>query len=339
MPLPLLLAAPALISAAAAGIKKTVDATEKFQETKRIRERAATDHETAVRATSRQRYATSLRLRKLGKIKFEIYDNELRRFVEAFRQIKHADLSEWDDEAVELTGETLDLGDLRSIDFSAVDGLKTVAVAGGAGAAAGMISFGAVGSFAAASTGTAIGTLSGAAATNATLAWLGGGTLAAGGGGIAAGTMVLGGIVASPLLLVTGFALDAKGKQALADAKADEAKAAAAIAEMAAVRDVTKAIGVRAKDMAAVLARLRELFLPLVDGVEAQVERDDDYQRFAPDEREQLMLATAVALTLRNMIDTPLLTDNGTLTRRSKRALTVGEQLESQLSAGVGSAA
>jgi hypothetical protein len=55
-----------------------------------------------------------------------------------------------------------------------------------------------------ASTGTAIGTLSGAAATNATLAWLGGGALAAGGGGVAAGTAVLGGLVAIPALVVAG---------------------------------------------------------------------------------------------------------------------------------------
>ena len=45
--------------------------------------------------------------------------------------------------------------------------------------------------FGTASTGTAISTLSGAAATNATLAWLGGGALAAGGGGTAAGTALL----------------------------------------------------------------------------------------------------------------------------------------------------
>ena len=42
-----------------------------------------------------------------------------------------------------------------------------------------------------ASTGTVIGSLSGAAATNAALAWLGGGTLAAGGGGIAAGAAIV----------------------------------------------------------------------------------------------------------------------------------------------------
>lgn len=62
-----------------------------------------------------------------------------------------------------------------------------------------------VSSFGTASTGTAIAGLSGAAATNATLAWLGGGAVAAGGGGIAAGTVVLGGLVAIPALALTSI--------------------------------------------------------------------------------------------------------------------------------------
>ena len=45
--------------------------------------------------------------------------------------------------------------------------------------------------FGTASTGTAISALSGAAATNAALAWLGGGAVAAGGGGVAAGNALL----------------------------------------------------------------------------------------------------------------------------------------------------
>ena len=45
--------------------------------------------------------------------------------------------------------------------------------------------------FGTASTGTAISALSGAAATNAALAWLGGGALAVGGGGMAAGNAFL----------------------------------------------------------------------------------------------------------------------------------------------------
>lgn len=46
-------------------------------------------------------------------------------------------------------------------------------------------------SFGVASTGTAISALSGAAATNAALAWLGGGALAAGGGGMVVGNLLL----------------------------------------------------------------------------------------------------------------------------------------------------
>ena len=66
----------------------------------------------------------------------------------------------------------------------------------GGGLAAGALgaigAYGLVGTLGAASTGTAIGTLSGAAATNAALAWFGGGSLAVGGAGIAGGTAVTG---------------------------------------------------------------------------------------------------------------------------------------------------
>jgi septal ring factor EnvC (AmiA/AmiB activator) len=71
-----------------------------------------------------------------------------------------------------------------------------------------------VGTLASASTGTAISALSGAAATNATLAWLGGGTIVAGGGGIAAGTLVFGGLVAGPAIAVAGLWADARADQA-----------------------------------------------------------------------------------------------------------------------------
>ncbi|HEY4390381.1 MAG TPA: hypothetical protein VGN02_03445 [Paenibacillus sp.] len=61
-----------------------------------------------------------------------------------------------------------------------------------------------VSTFGTASTGAAISGLSGAAAVNATMAWFGGGAIAAGGGGFAAGTAVIGGIVAIPALAIFG---------------------------------------------------------------------------------------------------------------------------------------
>ena len=64
--------------------------------------------------------------------------------------------------------------------------------------------------FGVASTGTAISALSGAAATNAALAWLGGGALAAGGGGMAAGNALL--ALAGPIgWTIAGVAFVASG--------------------------------------------------------------------------------------------------------------------------------
>lgn len=72
-----------------------------------------------------------------------------------------------------------------------------------------------------ASTGTAIASLSGAAATNATLAALGGGSIAAGGGGIALGTTILGASTLGVGLLVGGIIFNFTGSKL--SEKADEA--------------------------------------------------------------------------------------------------------------------
>ncbi|NUW71957.1 hypothetical protein HOP38_05490 [Vibrio mediterranei] len=68
-----------------------------------------------------------------------------------------------------------------------------------------------------ASTGTAISSLSGIAATNATLAWFGGGSLAAGGAGMSGGFWVLGGIVAAPLVYFSTKSSYKKAKQIKAE--------------------------------------------------------------------------------------------------------------------------
>ncbi|WP_210114204.1 hypothetical protein [Weissella confusa] len=100
----------------------------------------------------------------------------------------------------------------------------TVATFGGAGLTAVAMSLGT------ASTGTAVGALSGAAATNAALAWLGGGTLAAGGSGIAGGEALL--ALTGPIgwgiggAIMLGSGLWARGKNAHAaeDMRADAVK-------------------------------------------------------------------------------------------------------------------
>ena len=72
-----------------------------------------------------------------------------------------------------------------------------------------------------ASTGTAISSLTGIAATNATLAAIGGGALSVGGGGMALGSAILGGATLGVGLLVGGVVFNVTGSK-MSD-QADEA--------------------------------------------------------------------------------------------------------------------
>lgn len=81
--------------------------------------------------------------------------------------------------------------------------------------------------FGTASTGTAIAALSGAAATNATLAWIGGGALVAGGGGMVAGEALLalaipGGLLIGGIGIITGGALASSRNRKAAEEAEDK---------------------------------------------------------------------------------------------------------------------
>lgn len=90
-----------------------------------------------------------------------------------------------------------------------------IGVGGMVGGLAALGAYSGVGMFAATASGTAISSLGGAAATNATLAWLGGGSMTAGGFGMAAGAAALGGIIAGPLISIVGAAYAASKEKEL----------------------------------------------------------------------------------------------------------------------------
>ncbi|KAB2590158.1 helix-turn-helix transcriptional regulator [Streptomyces arboris] len=115
------------------------------------------------------------------------------------------------EETVESTGETPPAIRVEAMSAGIANAIRGAAAGGTAGAAVGGAAaygaFTAAAAFGTTSTGTAISTLSGVAASNATLALLGGGALTAGGAGMAGGTLLLAGLVAAPAaaLAVSGF--------------------------------------------------------------------------------------------------------------------------------------
>lgn len=159
---------------------------------------------------------------------------------------------------------------------------------GGATLAAG--AYGLAGVIGTASTGTAIGTLSGAAASNATLAWLGGGTLSAGGLGTAGGAALLGGLVAVPAVLGLMYFGQNQAKQKLNAARD--------------FRDEVDAFEEQINTVIAQTERIREgaeLMLSTIDGLVAVLELQTHKMRDA------LQVCARHARKLQSAIESPVL--------------------------------
>ena len=200
-------------------------------------------------------------------------------------------------------------------------GGAAVGTVGGALAAFG--AYGAAQALACASTGTAIASLSGAAATNATLAFFGGGSLAAGGLGMAGGTVVLGGIVAGPALMVMGFIAGHAAKKELEKARNNQAEAIQISSQLDTASLQCQAIRRRAYMFYSLLARLDCFFLPLIFKMEDIFNAEgDDYRKYSAKSKGVIASAASIAVSIKSVLDTPILTDDGLLTDNSEKTAT-----------------
>lgn len=110
----------------------------------------------------------------------------------------------------------------RDIDTKTGESLKA---AGAAGFATGLGTVGLVTAFGSASTGTALSALTGSAYIHATLAALGGGSLAAGGFGMVGGAIALGTAFLAPAAIVGGYFFNKQIRKAYDEALARKAEA------------------------------------------------------------------------------------------------------------------
>lgn len=139
------------------------------------------------------------------------------------------------------------LNEIKQLEISTTTFLAQVAGGGVAGAAAAYATYGGVMALAAASTGTSISALSGVAAYNATMAAIGGGSLAAGGMGMAGGTAILGGLVAAPVVAALGWAYASHAEKALEHARDTKKEVREAVEKIGAAieqfREIRKYVG------------------------------------------------------------------------------------------------
>jgi hypothetical protein len=174
---------------------------------------------------------------------------------------------------------------------------------------------GGVTAFGSASTGTAISSLSGAAATKAILAFLGGGSIASGGGGIAAGTIVLGGITAGAFAgvgaLTGGILLSAHGSKALTRAKKYSAEVDKAVATLEKAWVAMDGIIERVNELMDLTLMLQTRALDKMEELKPLVPNFDTNNLH----HKKVFQETALLMkSIGEIANTPILDENGSIT-------------------------
>lgn len=214
------------------------------------------------------------------------------------------------------------IAEMKQLDMKASDAAKVLGVGGGF-AAIGLMGtkplvFWGVAKIATASTGTAISSLHGAAATNAILAWLGGGTVAAGGGGVAAGTAVMATLTATATV---GLAVIAVGTLASAFYSRKYTEATKHLAEVQEWVAQTEASWTVMAGIKQRVLELQGLTTDLETRTIAQLHKLDPYiDQFDNTDMTQVGLFQQAAIMVKSMSElaqVPVLDDDGNLNEQA----------------------
>lgn len=323
MPLPLLFIGIAAATAAL-GIGKSAKAAVDTNTAKKVNKEANEVLERAKKCLDSARKSSQASLENLGRCKIDILSGSVSEFVNLFSKLKNVEFqnSVGIDELGKFKIDKQELKELEELGGFATSILGGITGGALGGALTAFGAYSAAGTFAAASTGTAIASLSGVAATNATLAFFGGGSLAAGGLGMAGGTLVLGGLVAGPALAIMGILVGAKASAEKNKAYENLATAQKNAKEMEVASDMCDAISRRGNMFREALYHLNGYLVNLNKKMDDAINKyGADYQTFPISEKKNVAAAVAVVKAIKAIIDTPILTKDGNLTEESEKIL------------------
>ena len=347
MPIPIILGGIAAV-AGVVGVAKGAKSVSNNNEAKELNERAQNIYEDSRSEMESQREYTTETLAVLGELKLRVWDEQIGRFVRVVEKVKAVELqgSAGVDKNSHAIGSKQSFAQMQKISLQASEVISNGVQSLGAGALAGVATYGGAMMFATASTGTAISTLSGVAATNATLAWFGGGSLAAGGLGMAGGAAVLGGIVAGPAIALGGFLMEAKSKKNLAEAKANLSKAKKAVEEFRCATSMLRAITQIADQFSEAIYEVESRMNYVLDRVEDALSQAEEkrssrfsfkvkkffnslivrkiplqYTDLDSQQQELIQVAYQFAHVMKMLLETPLLDEKGALDESSLKAI------------------
>lgn len=301
------------------------------EEIKQLQEEAQKTYDEAKLSMETQRDKTSQSFEKLGDLKVKAWANDIDAFLDAFKSFKDVETTSLIDcgfEHVANIDESQMIIDMQQGSLTAKEIIKVGAASLGAGALAGIASYGGVMMFGHTSTGVAIASLKGAAKTNAALSWFGGGAKAAGALGKTGGTFVLAGIVVLPILALSSILTIAKGKEKLAEAKKLHAEACEAAEKMKILTSGMCTMERMSDQYAAFIKKLDKEFKPFIAAVKriksthgSHKNEQIPFDELTPIEQRSLHVSWLLAQVYYHVLATPILTASGDTSEEAVQVL------------------
>ncbi|MGL2908474.1 glycine zipper family protein [Helicobacter pylori] len=323
MPLPFILAGVA-IAAAGYGFKKSIDASDTADEINIVIKKANDLKEEATKKAESAESDCRRAFMKFGEKKLHVLSHTVSNFLDHFHRLERSriiikginmqDIESQVSDAREITNQ------YREVDFLDVTGTLGAGVLGGVLAAYG--AYAGVGMLASTAGGVAIAELSGVAATNATLAWLGGGALSVGGFGMVGGMAVLGGLVAGPALAILGAFSASKMEEKLENAKTYCSQVEAAVKKADVMIDNLRSVEKMAKLFTRQITKFDALFFSLAQEAIATMKKHNyDTSRYNQKEKDQLSVTVSTLMTLSAFLKVSIMDKHQKLTKKAKNAL------------------
>lgn len=319
--IPLILGAVSIASAAH-GVKKGIEGANDLSAAKDLRYQAASLSKAAEKNMESANFRAMDRLEKLSVTKLHILSESMSDFIVNFERIKNIEFKESAgiDELKNFSEYKTELLELKEASLEAKDIIK--------GSAASI----AIGTAVSKGTQAAVlhlvtkGGLAGAAASNHTLALLGGGAKAAGGLGMAGGAAVLKGLGIGSAVSLAGSIFASQAKKKYNDAEAEYCQAEALDEHATNTCIILNGIMVRASQLRGVLQILNQYFITNIQDMHNIIETTgEDFRNYSVDEQKSIVGCMHLASTIKAILDTTLLNANGELEQKSLESFQRGQ--------------
>lgn len=261
------------------------------------------------------------KLHHLNELKLNIYCNEIKETIKIIKRVKNVKETEVTTSDIEFMFKPEVIKETEVTAMEADNILKSSKDGLGMAAAMSSLTTGLISNFGVASTGTAISSLSGAAAKKAALAALGGGAKSIGGAGIAGGQLMLGGISLLPTAIILSHNYAKHAEEKLTEAvkyHSDVKKEVANINNV--ISWIDNQLNARINEIQETLVKMRSFYannflsnLRQVELWKSEMDGKIDFKNCSRQEKDCIVASAKIISDLKEIIKAPLLDENGVI--------------------------